>query len=145
MFFGKGTRQADFGPGYDRYLGRSRKSPQDRVLDKSAYRTVVMDYCKYLAKRLEGEGMIDLPCGIGSIVAVSIRRKPTYDKVRKAWRGTKGDKYTFGFIFSPRREEGNENFRCYGFRANAELYRRMRKMYDDNALPFYLNDIENFV
>lgn len=145
MFFNGKARHTDFSSGYSRYLGRCKKTPDDRVLGKGGYVDVVRAYCKHLADMLEAEGTIDLPCGIGSIVAVSIRRKPTYDKGRNMWRGTRGDRYTFGFIFSPRRERGYENFRCYGFRANRELYKRMRKKYDDGELPFYLSDKESFL
>ena len=145
MFFNGKAHHPNFDAGYRRYLGRSKKTPDSRIFGKGEYVDVVRSYCQHLADMLESDGMIDLPCGIGSIVAVSIRRKPTYDKTRNAWRGTKGDKYTFDFIFSPRRESGYENFRCYGFRANRELYKKKKKKYDDGELSFYLNDKESFL
>lgn len=161
MFFDNKARRPNYDSGYAKYLGRCAKTKADKVFDRSRYISIVKDYCKMLAQRLEDEGTIDLPCGMGSIVAVSIRRRPRYNKRTGKWhlansidwemfrnegvKMYKDDKYTFGFIYSPRREEGFENLRCYGIRANEELYSRMRKKYDDGELPFYLSDKDNYV
>jgi len=161
MFFDRKARKPNLSDGYARYLGRCTKTPEDKILDYKTYRKIVGDYCGMLADRLEQEGVIDLPSGIGSIVAVAIRRRPRYDKTASKWRSTqvinwKATKqdgatvysdtpYTFGFIFSPRREKGYENFRCYGIRLNYKLYARMRKMYEDGMLPFHLNNKDMYV
>lgn len=161
MFFDNKARRPSYDGGYAKYVGRCATTSKDKVLDKSSFVKVINAYCKMLAERLESEGTIDLPSNMGSIVAVSIRRKPTYDKRAGKWRLRHGvdwesyrkdgevkykdDRYTFGFIYSPRREKGYENLRCYGIRLNSRLYARMRKQYDAGELPFHLSDIENFV
>lgn len=161
MFFDKKARIPDLRSGYERYVGRCANTKKENILDYSTYRKIVDDYCGMLAQRLEQEGTIDLPCGIGSIVAVAMRRRPTYDKKANRWRSSQAVNWkatkregtvvyhntpnTFGFILSPRREKGYENFRCYGIRVNAKLYARMRKQYDDGMLPFHLNRKDMYV
>ena len=158
MYFGGKAHIPDFDCGYKLYTNRCSKTPEERILRKAQYGDIIKAYCKHLAQVLESNGTIDLPCGMGTIAAVSIRRKPTYDRRNGKWRVAeaidwkrtreagevvrKDSRHTFGFIFSPRREKGYENLRAYGIRANARLYRKMRKQYDDGMLPFYLPDIE---
>lgn len=145
MFFEGKARRADYGPGYARYLSRCVKTPKDRVLDDKAYGKVIQAYCQHLADTLENQGIIDLPSGMGSIVAVRIRLKPQYNKAMGKWFTKGTNPHSFGFIYTPRREKGYENLRCYGYRANRRLYDRMRKKYDDGTLPFYLFDSEIYV
>lgn len=147
MYFNGKALKPNFRAGYERYLRRCVKTPKDRVLSFSQYVKSVRSYCKMLANRLEQEGTTDLPCGIGSVVAVSIRRKPIYDATAKKWRSKTRDNgpYAFGFIFSPRRDIGNGNLRCYGIRVNAQLYTRMRKRFNDGTLPFHLASKETYV
>lgn len=146
MMFKDKANRPNLQAGYERYLKRCVKTPKERVLTFSQYVQTVYSYCRMLAGRLESQGTADLPCGIGSIVAVSIRCTPTYDRTANKWRSrSRNGAYTFGFIFSPRRVKGNENLRCYGVRANAALYNRMRKKYNDGMLPFHLAAKETYV
>jgi len=158
LFTGK-ARYPDMKAGYDRYCGKRR--PEDRRLGMAEFSRAVKAYCKEMAAELERTGMVDLPCGLGTIWAVEITRKPAYDPVAGKYRSAdvidwnetrrtgeivrKDGRKTFGFTFAPRRGKGMENFRCWGIQANKALYRRMRKRYDGGTLGFPLAQLENFV
>lgn len=160
LFLGE-SRYPDLSKGYELYLHRSAKTPKERILSLQQYNRIVKSYCKALADKLEDEGITDLPSNIGSIAAVNIRKKPTYDKTRKAYRPAdlidwdktretggivrKDCRITFGFVFVPKRIKGHENFRCFGIRANKALYKRMKKHYDAGTFNFYLADLETYL
>ena len=158
MFFKDKAHTPNLDAGYSRYIGRCATSPKERIFSKGQYAKVVKDFCQMLSERLEREGMIDFPCGAGSVAAVQIKCKPIYDKKHKRWISTapvdwkktdevgkivrKSNPFVFGFTFLSRREKGLENFRCYGIRANRALYKKMKQQYDDGSLSFYLPNID---
>lgn len=155
------ARYPDLSNGYELYTHRSATTPKDRLLTEEQYNKVVKLFCKEYADRLEEEGMVDLPCEIGSVVAVEVTKRPTFDpclgKYRTAdnidWAKTrqegtivrKDGRKTFGIAFVPRHTKGYGNFRCFGIRANKNLYKRMKKQYDSGTLEFYLPDLETYV
>lgn len=150
------AKYPDLADGYRLYSNRSMTTPRYRVLREKDYNRVVKYYCEVLAEILEKEGRVNLPCGLGMIVAVNIRKRPVYDsrdgKYRPArnidWDLTrqsgqmtyKDGTNTFGFVYVPKIMKSRGVLRCLGFVANRQLYRRMRKMYDEGTLPFYLAD-----
>ena len=155
------SRYPDLSSGYELYCNRSVKTPKDRILDRVLYNRIVKAFCKELADELEKDGIVDLPSDIGSVIAVGITKKPSYDvslkKYRSAdnvdWDATRkngtvvrkdGNK-TFGFVFQSKRVKGHGNFRCFGIRANKALYKRMRKCYDEGTLNFSLTDSELYL
>lgn len=155
------SRYPDLSAGYTLYRHRSATTPQERVMTEEQYNKVVKAFCKNTAERFEEEGIVDMPCGMGSVAAVSVTKKPTYDpvlgKYRSAnnidWESTrregkvirKDGRRTFGIAFVPKRLEGLSNFRCFGIRANKALFKKLKKQYDSGTLNFYLPDIETYV
>ena len=155
------SRYPDLTGGYTLYVHRSATTPKERILTEEQYNKVVKAYCKSVAGVLEDEGIIDLPCGVGSVAAVDVTKKPLFDpsigKYRPAdnidWEKTreegrlirKDGRKTFGIAFIPKRLDGYANFRCFGIRANKSLYKRLKKKYDKGTLDFYLPVIETYV
>lgn len=130
-FSGQG-RYPDFSEGYALYLRRRRGSGEP--MDEKTYGRIVKAYCRRIVERLLDEGMADLPCDLGSIAAVEIRRKPQYrggeavgyggwDWRTRSWDGRLR---TFGMAFLPSRRR-TQNLRCYGFVANRRLFKRMKE------------------
>ena len=145
-FNGQG-RYSDFSNGYDLYTKRSREG---RSVDYSTYKRIVKRYCRLLAERLYEEGMIDLPCGMGSIVPATITRKPQYRGKKFIGYGKMdwdkghydGKLKTFGMVYLPRRGK-NANLRSFGYVANRRLFKRMKEGYESgtrNWEPIVFND-----
>lgn len=150
------AKYPDLADGYRLYSNRSMTTPRYRLLGEREYSRVVKKYCRQMAVVLEEEGSVNLPCGLGMVAAVNIRKRPVYDsregKYRPArnidWGLTmqsgqmtyKDGTNTFGFVYVPKIMKSRGVLRCLGFVANRLLYRRMRKMYDEGTLPFYLAD-----
>ena len=74
IFSGQG-RYPEYDEGFDLYRKRAKK---ENTLDKKQYARVVRRYCEMLSERLCGEGIVDLPNGMGTIAAAIITRKPQY-------------------------------------------------------------------
>lgn len=140
-------RYADFDGGYEKYLSRSKSgSPVDR----KTYRRIIRCYCKVLADKLLVEGMVDLPCRLGTVAAVEITRKPQYRGKKFIGFGKMdwsaghydGSLKAFGIAYLPR-HDGNQNLRCYGFVANRELFKRIKNAYLNgkcNWMPLEFNE-----
>lgn len=147
LAFSGEARYPDFNDGYRLYSKRVRDFVQ---LGFSTYRKVVKMYCASLAERLCENGMVDLPSGLGSICAVTIRRKPQYRGKKfigygkMNWDGgyMDGDPVAFGIVFLPNRKR-NMNLRSYGFVANRKLYKKMKELYsgyDCKWVPLEFSD-----
>lgn len=147
LAFSGEARYPDFKDGYELYLRRSRTR---ECVDEKTYNRVVKEYCRRLAERIDKEGIADLPCGLGAVAAVTLRRKPQYRGKRFVGYGKMnwktgyrdGRPTAFGVAFLPSRER-NQNLRCYGFVANRKLFKRMKERYDagtNSWHPMELND-----
>lgn len=155
------ARYPDLDCSYDYYLSRRGESERSSTLSREDFNRVVKMYCKSLAEDLCSTGSIDLPCDMGMIAAVRVKRKPVFntrtgkyttgssvdwDRTREEGKIVFGDgNDAFGFVFVPKWKKGNENLRCVGIRANKELYRKMKDMYNEGTLDFYLPDSDNFI
>jgi hypothetical protein len=141
LAFSGQARYPDFTDGYELYVRRARKN---EPVDIQTYTKVVKDYCKMLAECMESEGMVDLPSGLGSIAPVYMKRKAKYRKKKFIGYGKWDWKYqrydgspiAFGITFLPNQDK-NSNLRCYGFVANRQLFKRMKKKYDEGTNPWY--------
>ena len=131
LFKGEG-RFADFAPAYELYLRRKRSG---NPLDETMYRRVLKAYCRRLALRLEEDGMVDLPCELGSIGTALIGKRYVYRNGKyvgygafdyKKWEYD-GNLKAFGVAYLPK--HGNDSLRCFGFVANRNLFQRMKKKY----------------
>ena len=154
------ARYPDLESGYELYKRRSVKTDKENLLDQVTYNRIVKQYCKELAGRLLEEGVVDLPNDIGCVAAVEVTKRATYDRRQKKYRSVglvdwnatreageivrKDGNKTLGFVFSPKRVKGHNNLRCFGIRANKALYKKVRAMYDEGDLPFYLADAETY-
>lgn len=127
----------DFSKGYTLYNDRSRKT---KPVDKRTYCNIIRDYCKYLSEKLERDGMVDFPKGIGTLFVTMFRRKPQYigkqfvgfgkmDWKRKAYDGSSS---AFGIVFLPSRRY-TANLRSFGFVANRRLFQRLKQEYDEGT------------
>ena len=138
LAFSGQARYTDFTEGYDLYVKRSR---QEKNLDLRTFHRVIRMYCALLAEELCQHGTVDLPCGMGTISAATITRRPQY-------RGTKfigfggrdyknggydGKLKAFGIVYLPRHDR-NQNLRSFGFVANRKLFQTVRK-YQENWTP----------
>lgn len=137
----------DFKAGYELYKSRARSR---ECMSERDFNKVIRCYCKYLVNRLKLYGMADLPMGLGSIAAATIRRRPLFmGKMfvgygKKDWKngGYDGSHKAFGIVFLPSRKR-NANLRSFGFVANRELYKRMKAIYELDYcpwVPFEFND-----
>lgn len=142
LAFSGQARYTDFVPGYELYLKRTKG---DTPLERAEYNRIVRRYCSLLADRLIREGMIDLPCDMGSIVAAKILRKPQYRGKKFIGYGKMdwskghydGSLRAFGLVFLPRRDRHrNANLRCYGFVANRQLFKNMKSRYESDDCPW---------
>jgi len=138
-FSGQG-RYPDFEEGYALYRKRNRgRTP----LDQKTYNAVIRKFCKWLAERLEMEGCVDIPSGLGTISAAVITRKPQYRGKKFIGYGKydwktgqyDGKLKTFGIVFLPKHSDKN-SLRSYGFVANRRLFQRMKDMYDGYDCPW---------
>ena len=145
-FTGEG-RYAEFEKSYDEYVKRSKKGD---YVDFKTYKRLVKGYCKRLVKRLIEEGMVDLPCGMGSIAAATLTRKLQYrgKKVigygKMDWKKGHydGKLKAFGMVYLPRRGK-NANMRSYGFVANRRLFQKMKNIHESgesNWTPIEFNE-----
>lgn len=129
-----------FENGYNRYVmgAKSRE-----VVDRATYNRVVKAYCQLLADKLMDEGMVDLPCNLGTLATVRIKRKPQFRGRKfvgfgkKDWESGIYDdsREAFGVALLPRHEI-NDNLRCYGFVANRQLYQRLKNRSEEFACPW---------
>jgi len=135
----------DLDAGFELYEKRAKTR---LCVDKKTYRRIIKMYCRKLAKRLETDGMIDLPSDLGSIMTAVIRRKPQYrgDKFvgfgKMDWESGHydGTYKTFGLVFLPNRTK-SQNLRCYGYVANRQLFKRVKELYKGAVLDFNDNMI----
>jgi len=115
-------------------------------MDYATYKRVIRNYCSLLADRLEREGMADLPCGMGTIAAAKMMRKPQYRGERFIGYGRKdwknhgqydGSIYAFGLVFLPGRgRKSLANLRSFGFVANRKLFQKMAALYKSEHRPW---------
>lgn len=134
LAFNSQGHYTDFDKGYEIYLKRSRFGD---TLTSAQYRRVIREYCKKLACMLEEDGMVDLPSEIGSIAACTITRRPQFRGSKFVGYGKMdwkkghydGSFKTFGICFLPKRGK-HKNFRCYGFVANRQLFKRVKGIYE---------------
>lgn len=138
---------SDLDKGYELYIKRSRK---DACLDLKAYKRAVKHYCKQLAEKLVEEGMVDLPCGLGTIAAAVLTRKPIYIKDKFIGYGKfdwnkkeyDGNLKTFGLVYLPR-HRNNDSLRCFGFVANRRLFKTIKAKYtaeENSWIPIDFTD-----
>lgn len=147
LAFNKQGKYTDFKEGYELYVKRSRLG---NFMDEKTYRKVVKAYCRMMADRIYEEGMVDLPGGLGSIMAATITRKPQYRGDKFIGYGKydyekghfDGKLKTFGMVFLPRRQR-TQNLRCYGFVANRRLFQKVKEKaigFGCNWRPIEFND-----
>lgn len=130
-FSGEG-RYPDFKSGYALYRRRARRIG---TVDEAVYRRVIRAYCRALADKLEREGAVELPCGMGTLMAAELTRKPQYRGRLFIGYGAPGRHgaldgtlKAFGIVFLPRRDS-TPQLRSCGFVANRGLFRRMKARY----------------
>lgn len=145
-FSGQG-RFGEFNESYDLYVKRSKNG---NAVDFATYKRILKRYCERLAGRLLDEGIVDLPNGLGSVVAAIMTRKPQYRGKKFVGYGKMdwekghydGKLKTFGMVYLPRRGK-NANLRSYGYVANRALFKRMKQSYESgesNWKPIEFND-----
>lgn len=96
-----------------------------------------------LAEDLKNNGMTDFPCGLGTVAAVTIRRRPQYRGEKFIGYGSynwekghyNGEPDAFGLAFLPKRDK-TQNLRCYGFVANRRLFKKMKERYQSYDCPW---------
>ena len=140
LAFNGQARYPDMTDGYDLYRRRTRKN---EPVPLHIYTAVIKEYCRMLSESLQKDGMVDLPSGLGMIVAVTMDRRPQFRGKRFVGYGkydwTKGyydgDPKAFGIAFLPRRTK-TQNLRCYGFVANRSLFKRMKELYSGYDCPW---------
>ncbi len=145
-FTGEG-RYAEFEKSYDEYVKRSKKG---EYVDFKTYKRLVKGYCKKLARRLIEDGMVDLPCDMGSIATATLTRKLQYRGKKVVGYGKMdwkkghydGKLKAFGIVYLPRRGK-NANMRSYGFVANRRLFQKMKNIHESgesNWTPIEFNE-----
>lgn len=140
LAFSMQAHYSDYTDGYARY--KSATSPKRCVRERD-YHSVVRAYCKMLADSLLSDGMVDLPCGMGSLAVANIRRKPQYRNKKFLGYGkwdwnTKsydGQLKAFGIVFLPCRSTTN-NLRSFGFVANTRLFRRIKAAWQNKEVTW---------
>lgn len=145
-FSGEG-RYADFDKGYRLYVSRARGND---CVDEVTYRRVVREYCRSFADRLEENGFVDFPNGMGSLAAALIERKPQFRGKKfigygkKDWSTGRYDdsRKAFGLVFLPTWGKKG-SLRSYGFVGNRRLFKKMKKQYESDDckwVPIEYND-----
>ena len=145
LAFNGQAHYTDFSDGYQLYVNRSRKG---QSVDRKTYNRIIRLYCSSLADRLKEYGIIDLPNEIGMIAAATMKRKPQYRGKKFIGYGKMdwekghydGSLKSFGLVFLPKQKK---NLRCYGFVANRELFKEMKRLYDESLCtwsPIAFND-----
>ena len=140
LVFNGQARYPDMTDGYELYARRSRKN---EPVDLHTYTAVVKEYCRMLAEDLEKYGTADLPCGLGTVAAVNIRRRPQYRGKKFIGYGSynwekrhyDGEPIAFGLVFLPKRDK-TQNLRCYGFVANRKLFKKMKELNQSYDCPW---------
>ncbi len=140
LAFSGQARYPDMTEGYELYVRRTRVG---NPVDLDTYTAVVKDYCSLLAGDLERNGITDLPCGLGSVAAVIMRRRPQYRGRKFVGYGSydwkkghyDGEPDAFGLAFLPKRDR-TANLRCYGFVANRRLFKKMKELYQSHDCPW---------
>lgn len=140
LAFNSKAHYTDFAPGYELYKQRMRG---ESCLNEKEYKRVIKRYCSLLADELLENGIVDLPCEIGSIAAAVITRKAQYRGNKFIGYGAydykaghyDGKLKTFGLVFLPKRGK-HKNFRCYGFVGNRSLFKRMKEKYAGYYCPW---------
>lgn len=140
LAFSGQAKYPDMTDGYELYV---RRTLEKEPVDEKTYTAVVKDYCKMLAEDLGKNGIADLPCGLGSVAAVIIRRRPQYRGKKFVGYGSynwekghfDGEPNAFGLAFLPRFEKTN-NLRCYGFVANRRLFKKIKELYQSHDCPW---------
>ena len=133
LAFNGSAHYPDLSKGYERYKSRTKS---DRPIDKRTYNRIIKSYCELIAQRLVDEGSADFPCGLGTVVAAVLTRKPQYrgDKFVGYggwdWKNKQfdGKLKTFGIVFLPRWNRC-QNLRCYGFVANRQLFNNVKQRF----------------
>lgn len=126
--------------GYELYVRRARTGIP---VDLHIYTSIVKEYCRLLAEDLTNDGIVDLPCGLGSVAAVIMRRRPQYRGKKFVGYGNydwknghyDGEPKAFGLAFLPSRER-THNLRCYGFVANRKLFKKMKELHQSYDCPW---------
>ena len=146
LAFSGEARYPRYTEGYELYKKRTRSR---ECMDFDTYKRVIRRYCSGLGDRLVDEGMVDLPCGLGSITSAIFTRKAKYKDGRflgygKIGRDGKfdGTLKAFGIVYMPRRDKNN-NLRCYGFVTNRQLFKRVKNKYigdECNWVPIEFKD-----
>lgn len=147
LAFNGQAHYTDFSAGYELYKKRSKLGLS---VDEKTYRRLIRSYCGLLADRLNSDGMVDLPCKMGSIAAATITRKPQYRGKQFIGYGKKdwstghydGKLKAFGIVYLPRRNR-HKNLRSFGFVANRQLFKRVKNNYESgnrNWEPVEFND-----
>ena len=140
LAFSGQARYPEMTDGFELYVRRSRKN---ECVDLHTYTAVVKEYCKMLSEDLKKYGMVDLPCELGSIAAVTIKRRPQFRGKKFVGYGKMdwenghydGESKAFGLAFLPKREKTN-NLRCYGFVANRRLFKKMKELFGTYDCPW---------
>ena len=140
LAFSGRARYPDMKDGYALYVRRTRTG---NPVDLHTYTVVVKEYCSLLAEELKKNGITDLPCGLGSVAAVIMRRRPQYRGKQFVGYGSynwekghyDGEPKAFGLAFLPSRNRTN-NLRCYGFVANRSLFKKMKELYRSYDCPW---------
>ena len=140
LAFSGEARHPDMTDGYELYVRRSRLI---EPADLHTYTIIVKEYCRLLAEELQKDGIADLPCGLGSVAAVIMRRRPQYRGKTFVGYGSynwekghyDGEPKAFGLAFLPSRNKTN-NLRCYGFVSNRKLFKRMKELYQSYDCPW---------
>lgn len=142
LAFSGQAKYPDMTDGYELYVRRARTN---KPVDLKTYTAIVKDYCRMLAEDLKNNGMTDFPCGLGTVAAVTIRRRPQYRGKKFIGYGSynweeghyNGEPNAFGLAFLPKRDK-TQNLRCYGFVANRRLFKKMKELnqsYDCSWVP----------
>ena len=140
LAFSGQARYPDMTDGYEVYVRRTRKN---EPVNLHTYTAIVKEYCSLLAEDLKKEGAVDLPCGLGTVAAVTIRKSPQYRGDKFVGYGGfnwekghfDGEPEAFSITYLPRRDK-NKNLRCYGFVANRRLFKKMKELYQSYDCPW---------
>ena len=137
----------DLSEGYALYVRRCKgRTP----ISHGEYCRAVKAYCRMLARRLESEGAVDLPKGLGTVAAARITRKPQYrgktfigyGKMDWTTGRYDGKLKTFGMVYLPKHGK-NGNLRSLGFVANRRLFKRMKSKYESEDCTWILLDFND--
>lgn len=134
LAFNGQAHYANFDASYELY---KRRSKTGQIVDEATYKKLIKSYCHSLAEKLAENGIVDLPKEMGSIATAVITRKPQYRNnkfigyggIDRATGKYDGKLKTFGIVFLPGHGK-NGNLRSFGFVANKQLFRKLKKIYE---------------